>query len=48
MNKFDEINSFKLSENKYLFLDIFCKNNELILICPVYNKSHDYYKYIKV
>lgn len=48
MNKFDEINSFKLSENKYLFFDIFCKNNELILICPVYNKGDNYYQDIKV
>ena len=47
---YHKINSFKLSQNKYLFFDIFCKNNELILICPVYNaKTRDkYYEDIKV
>jgi hypothetical protein len=32
---------FKLAENKYLFFDIFHKNNELILICPVYTAGVD-------
>jgi hypothetical protein len=49
-NEFHKINSFKLTNDKYLFFDIFCKNNELILICPVYNgKTRDkYYEDINV
>ena len=49
-NKFHKINSFKLPNDKYLFFDIFCKNNKLILICPVYNsKTRDkYYEDINV
>ena len=34
-----EINSFKLEKYRYLFFDIFLKNNELILIIPVYSKD---------
>ena len=48
MYKYHKINSFKLSQNKYLFFDIFCKNNQLILICPVYNPKDDYYQDINV
>ena len=48
LNHFHRINSFKLSNDKYLFFDIFCKNNELILICPVYNTQDNYYQDIKV
>ena len=48
MNKFDEINSFNLTKDKYLFFDIFCKNNQLILICPVYNTKDNYYQDIKI
>ena len=33
---YDRVNSFNLQKDKYLFFDIFHKNNELILICPVY------------
>ena len=49
-NEFHKINSFKLPNDKYLFFDIFCKNNKLILICPVYNsKTRDkYYEDINV
>jgi hypothetical protein len=38
--KYDDINSFIIENNKYLFFDIFHKNNEVILICPVYNKKY--------
>lgn len=34
-----KINSFKLEKYRYLFFDIFLKNNELILILPVYSKD---------
>ena len=33
---FDDINSFPLDENKLLFFDIYHKDNQIILICPVY------------
>lgn len=33
---YDRINNFHLSKDKYLFFDIFHKNNEIVLICPVY------------
>jgi hypothetical protein len=37
---YNDINSFKIQINIYLFCDIFHKNNELVLICPMYyNKS---------
>jgi FkbM family methyltransferase len=36
---YDKINMFKLTANTYLFFDIFARNNELILICPKYNKK---------
>jgi hypothetical protein len=32
---YDNINSFLIYNNMYLFFDIFHKNNELILICPI-------------
>ena len=34
MEVYNNINSFKLDDNDYLFFDIFCRNNELILIIP--------------
>ncbi len=39
---YDIIHPFKLAENKYVFFDIFHKNNEIILICPVYNADYNY------
>jgi hypothetical protein len=39
---YDDIQYWKLSENKYLFFDIFHKDNEIILICPVYYRDYDY------
>lgn len=41
-NDYDKINMFKLTANTYLFFDIFTRNNELILICPKYNKKFLY------
>lgn len=37
----DKMPDFQLAENKYLFFDIFHKNNEVILICPVYTTGID-------
>ena len=37
--QYDMINMFILTTNTYLFFDIFARNNELILICPKYNKK---------
>ena len=31
------INNFKISENKYLFFDIFSKDNKIHMILPIYN-----------
>lgn len=39
VSSYDDVNTFKLSNNKYLFFDIFCKNNIVYLICPVYMSS---------
>jgi len=33
-DKYHKITSLKLNEDNYLFLDMFCRNNELILIIP--------------
>ena len=33
---YDNVNSFRLNSLKILFFDIFARNNELILIAPVY------------
>nr|QBK89086.1 MAG: glycosyltransferase family 92 [Mimivirus LCMiAC02] len=46
--KYSDINSFKLSKDKFLFFDIFYKNNEVILICPVYNRSFPYLNKIQI
>lgn len=35
---FDNVNSFPLDNNRLLFFDIYHKDNQLILICPVYDK----------
>jgi hypothetical protein len=35
------VNSFLLEKDRYLFFDIFHKNNKLILICPVYFQGID-------
>lgn len=45
---YDIVNSFKLTENTYLFFDIFARNNELIIICPKYNKKLLYTLQIKI
>ena len=41
MIHYDDINSYHIRENFYLFFDIFLKNNELILICPTYVSNFD-------
>jgi hypothetical protein len=33
---YDQINPFPIAQDKFLFFDIFHKNNDLYLICPVY------------
>lgn len=33
-NRFDTIHSFALDKDQYLFMDIFHKNKELIILCP--------------
>lgn len=35
------INSFLIENNRYLFFDLFHKNNKLILICPIYFERID-------
>jgi len=35
MANYDSVNTFELPDNKYLFVDIFCRNNQLICICPI-------------
>ena len=37
--KYSDINSFKISKDRFLFYDIFYKNNEVVLVCPLYNSS---------
>jgi hypothetical protein len=37
---YDNINTLQLSEDRYLFLDIFATNNILYLMCPVYEKKY--------
>jgi hypothetical protein len=36
-NMYNNINSWKLLNDKILFFDIFARNNTLIIICPLYN-----------
>jgi hypothetical protein len=38
---YDIINSFNIENFMFLFYDIFCRNNEIILICPVYQTFFD-------
>ena len=42
MDQYNKINSLLISninkQNKYLFFDIFNRNNELVLICPIYEQ----------
>jgi hypothetical protein len=45
---FDDVNLFMIEKDKYLFFDIFCKNNELVLICPVYNRTYTKYNNIVI
>jgi len=48
---FHKVNPFILNSGKdsrFLFFDIFCKNNELILICPVYFSRDNYWKDIEI
>lgn len=37
---YHNINSLIISENKYLFFDIFAVNNEIVLICPMYSLNY--------
>jgi hypothetical protein len=39
--KYDIINSFHIENCMFLFYDIFCRNNEIVLICPVYQTYFD-------
>ncbi len=43
MNKidYDIINNFHINDNNYLFFDIFLKNSEIVMICPVYDSVFD-------
>lgn len=38
MTSYNRVNSFSLGEDRLLFFDIFHKNDELVLIMPIYNK----------
>lgn len=38
---YDDINNFQIQDYKYLYFDIFCRNNELVMICPVYDVNFD-------
>ncbi len=44
MVDFDDINYLKYDIDKYVFFDIFHKNDQIILICPVYYNNYDYSK----
>jgi len=48
MDKYDKVNSFLLEKDKFLFFDIFTRNNELILICPIYSDFNINYDNIKI
>lgn len=58
LNSYNKINPYKLEfendiyqhliKDKYLFFDIFCKNNEVVMICPVYGLYNIEYDKIKV
>jgi len=39
---YDNINNFKIFDDKYLFFDIFARNNQIILICPSYININEY------
>jgi hypothetical protein len=45
---YDTVNSFSLTSDTHLFLDIFHKNNELILICPVLSNDHSFINKINI
>ena len=36
---YHKVNNFHLSNDRYLFMDVFCRNGELILIVPTYNNT---------
>ncbi len=38
-SKYDTVNNYHLESDQYLFLDIFCRNNELVIISPTYNSE---------
>jgi hypothetical protein len=44
MSHFNDINYLKYHSDKYVFFDIFHKNNKIIMICPVYYQNYDYTK----
>ena len=44
---YDNINNFKIFDDKYLFFDIFARNNQIILICPSYININEYISKIK-
>jgi len=46
--KYHNINSYILSNNKILFFDIFARNNEIIIISPVYNDFNIVFKELKL
>jgi len=38
---YDEVRSFHLYDTRYLFFDIFARNNEVICICPIYSAPNN-------
>lgn len=44
MTSYDTVNCFKLDGDRLLFFDIFHKNNELVLIMPIYDTPVDHNK----
>lgn len=42
---YDKINNWHISDFMYLFTDIFCRNNEIVMICPVYGNYGEILKY---
>jgi hypothetical protein len=40
MDKYNKIQPFEFDKNRYLFFDIFARNNELVIVCPIYSQDY--------
>lgn len=48
MLDYDVVNSYKLTSDNYLFFDVFCRNDQLILIMPCYSDYKIAYQNIEI